>query len=350
MVSVEIAGRPVGPGHPCFIIAEAGVNHNGDLNQAKQLIDAASEAKADAVKFQTFKAERVASASAPKAAYQLQRTDRRESQREMLRRLELSEEAHRELIAYCAARGILFLSTPFEEASADLLERVGVCAFKIPSGEITNLPLLEHVARKGKPMIVSTGMSTLAEVEAAVRSIQAAGNGALVLLQCVSNYPADPSDANLRAMRTMADAFTRPVGYSDHTPGIEVALAAVALGACVIEKHLTLDRALPGPDHHASLEPAEFSALVRGVRTVEAALGHGRKEPASSEAATAAVARKSLVAARHIPRGTPLTQELLSIKRPGTGLPPSALSVVLGRKAAQEIPAETVLTWEMVQS
>jgi N-acetylneuraminate synthase len=318
------------------------------MTLAKSLIDAAVAAKADAVKFQTFKAERLASAAAPKAAYQLQRTDCRESQLDMLRRLELSEDAHRELMVYGAKRGVLVFSTPFEETSVDLLERVGVCAFKIASGELTNLPLLEYVARKGKPMIVSTGMSTLAEVEAAVRTVRAAGNEAIILLQCVSNYPADPAEANLRVMRTMADAFHVPVGYSDHTPGIEVALAAVALAACVIEKHVTLDRALPGPDHHASLEPAELKALVQGIRRVEAALGHGRKEPAPSEGATAAVARKSVVAARHIPRGAALTMELLSLKRPGTGLPPSALPAVLGRKAEQEIPADTVLTWEMI--
>lgn len=345
---VSIVGRKIGLGQPCFIIAEAGVNHNGDLTLAKRLIDAAVEAKADAVKFQTFKAERLASATAPKAAYQLRTTDHGESQLEMLRRLELSEAAHRHLMAYCQTRGILFLSAPFEEGSADLLERLGVPAFKIPSGELTNLPLLAHVARKGKPMIVSTGMATLEEVEAAVQRIRSSGNPPLILLHCVSDYPANPAEANLRAMRTMAEAFNVPVGYSDHTPGLDVALAAVALGACVIEKHFTLDSTLPGPDHRASLEPKELAVLVRGIRLVEAALGDGRKIPARSETATAAVARKSVVAARTIPRGTRLTEACLCLKRPGTGLPPSALPSVLGRTATREIPAETVLTWDMV--
>ena len=346
---MEIAGRLIGAGQPCFIIAEAGVNHNGDLALAKRLVDAAVSAGADAVKFQTFKAERLASASAPKATYQLQTTDRRESQLEMLRRLELSEAAHRELMGYCAAKGILFLSTPFEEASADLLERLGVCAFKMPSGELTNLPFLAHVARKGKPMIVSTGMSTLVEVEQAVQAIRKAQNDQVVLLHCVSDYPADPSDANLRAMHTMAEAFNVPVGYSDHTLGLEVALAAVALGARVIEKHFTLDRTLPGPDHRASLKPDELCRLVQGVRTVEAALGDGRKAPVPREANTAAVARKSLVAATHIPSGTRLTNHLLSLKRPGTGLPPSMMAQIIGRIAVHDIPAETVLTMEMVR-
>lgn len=345
---VEIAGRKVGPGQPCFVIAEAGVNHDGEPGLATRLIDAAADAGADAVKFQTFRAEQLATPHAPKAVYQLQTADVGESQLEMLRRLELSEAAHRLLWDYCRTRGILFLSTPFDEASADLLEALGVAAFKISSGELTNLPLLAHVARKGKPMIVSTGMSTLAEVQAAVQVLQTTGNRQVVLLHCVSSYPANPHDANLRAVQTMAEAFQLPVGYSDHTVGIEVALAAVALGACVIEKHLTLDRTSPGPDHRVSLEPDEFAALVRGVRTVEAALGHGRKEPALSEANTAAVARKSLVAACDIRSGTVFTEEAIAIKRPGTGLPPAMRAQLVGRTATTHISAGTLLTLEMV--
>lgn len=345
---IHIAGRRVGPGHPCFIIAEAGVNHNGDMALAKSLIDAAVAAKADAVKFQTFQADRLATPGASKAPYQLRATAPHESQQQMLRRLELSEQAHRELMAYARARGILFLSTPFEEASADLLDRLEVAAFKMASGELTNLPFLAHVAAKGKSMIVSTGMATLAEVVMAVRTIHEAGNHSFALLHCVSQYPAKPSEANLRAMQTLTAAFQVPVGYSDHTPGIEVALGAVALGACVIEKHMTLDRGMPGPDHQASLEPEELAALVRGIRTVEAALGHGRKEPAAREAETAAVARKSLVAARDIPSGCMLTPELIAVKRPGTGLPPAMLRRVVGRKARRDICADTMLTLEMV--
>lgn len=345
---IDIAGRAVGPGQPCFIIAEAGVNHNGDVALAKRLIDAAVEAKADAVKFQTFQAHRLATSGAPKAAYQLQATAPEESQLEMLRRLELSEQAHRDLMRYSRERGILFLSTPFEEASADLLDRLQVPAFKMASGELTNLPFLAHVAAKGRPMIVSTGMSTLDEVRMAVRTIHEAGNHTLVLLHCVSRYPAEPNEVNLRALRTLMATFKVPVGYSDHTKGIEVALAAVALGACVIEKHFTVDRQLPGPDHQSSVEPGELAALVRGIRTVEASLGHGRKEPTAREADTAAVARKSLVAARDISRGCTLTAELIAVKRPGTGLPPAMLPQVVGRKASRDIPADTVLTLEMV--
>jgi sialic acid synthase SpsE len=240
------------------------------------------------------------------------------------------------------------MSTPFDEESADFLADLGMAVFKIPSGEITNLPFLAHLARKDKPMIMSTGMAYLGEVEAAVRTIEESGNRKFVLLHCVSNYPADPAEVNLRAMRTMASAFGVPVGYSDHTLGIEISLAAVALGACVIEKHFTLDRKLPGPDHRISLEPNELAALVSGIRKVEAALGHGRKEPSPRERDVAAVARKSLVAALHVPLGSVLTEELVAIKRPGTGLPPSMLPQILGRKAKRDIPAGTLLGWEML--
>ena len=345
---IKIAGRRVGADQPCFIIAEAGVNHNGDVELARRLVDVATEAEADAIKFQTFKAEQVISATAPKAEYQLQTTDPAESQLDMARRLELSPEAHRELQAYCQERGVLFMSTPFDEESADLLNELRVPVFKIGSGEITNWPFLEYVARKGKPIILSTGMSYLSEVDEAVRVIRSAGCDQLVLLHCVSNYPADPADANLRAMQTMAAAFQVPAGYSDHTPGIEVALVAVALGACVIEKHFTLDRNLPGPDHWASLEPDELTALVRGIRTVEAALGHGCKRPAASEANTAAVARRSLVAAQDIPADTMLTEEMIAIKRPGTGLPPAMRPYLAGRTVLTPVQAGTLLTLEIL--
>jgi N-acetylneuraminate synthase len=344
--SVPIGERAVGAGQPCFIIAEAGVNHNGDLALAKRLVDAAVAAGADAVKFQTFTAERLASAAAPKAKYQVETTDPGESQFEMLKRLELPPQAHRELLAYCQGVGILFLSSPFDEQNADLLESLGVPAFKIPSGEIVNLPYLRHVAGKRRPLIVSTGMATLGEVEMAVRTIEESGNPGVVLLHCVSNYPARAADVNLCAMETMARAFRVPVGYSDHVPGNEVAFAAVALGACVIEKHFTLDRSLPGPDHRASLEPGELAALARGVRTVESALGDGRKRPAASEADTAAVARKSLVAARDLTAGTVLTDEMIAVKRPGTGLPPAMLPYVLGRKVRRPLQKDTLLTLE----
>lgn len=342
-----VGARRIGTA-PCFIIAEAGVNHNGDVNLAKRLVDVAVEAHADAVKFQTFNAERVVTADAPKAEYQERTTGSAESQYEMLRRLELSETAHRELFQYCFSKGIPFLSTPFDEHSADFLDELGVKAFKIPSGEITNFPLLEHIARKQKPIIMSTGMSTLDEVRAAVNVISEAGNRDLTLLHCVSDYPANPIDVNLKAMQTMGSSFGFPVGYSDHTLGIDVALAAVALGATVIEKHFTLDRALSGPDHLASLEPAELIALVKGIRNVEAALGHGRKEPAASEANTAAVARRSLVAARTIQAGSLLTAEMVIIRRPGTGLPPSMLPRLVGHSVRQDIPAGALITLDML--
>jgi N-acetylneuraminate synthase len=330
------------------VIAEAGVNHNGDLDMALQLVDAAAAAGADAVKFQTFIANRVISASAPKAKYQLQTTCATESQLDMIRPLQLSPQAHRELSDYSQERGVLFMSTPFDEDSVDLLDELGVPVFKIGSGEITNWPFLEYIARIGKPIILSTGMSYLSEVDEAVRVIRNAGCRQLLLLHCVSNYPAAPDDANLRAMETMMRAFQVPVGYSDHTPGIEVSLAATALGACVIEKHFTLDKNLPGPDHRASLEPSELAALIKGVRTVEAALGHGEKRPAASEVNTAAVARRSLVAAQDINAGTVVTREMIAIKRPGTGLPPAMHSYLVGRTTRTNIPADTLISLEML--
>jgi N-acetylneuraminate synthase len=346
MGDVEIAGRKVGPGHPCFVIAEAGVNHNGSLETARQLVDAAARAGSDAVKFQTFRAERVVSAAARKARYQTIRTDAGESQLDMVRRLELPEAHHYELLARCRERGILFLSTPFDPASADFLDTLGVPAFKIPSGEITNLPLVEHVARKGKPMIVSTGMARLGEVEAAVDAIYRQGLNELILLHCVSSYPAGARDVNLRAMETMRLAFGVPVGYSDHTMGNEIAFAAVALGACVIEKHFTLNRSLPGPDQQASAEPDELRQLVAGIRQVEAALGHGRKEPAACERDTAEAARRSLLAAMDLKKGTRLTSLAVDILRPGTGLPPSMLPYLLGRVARRDIAAGELLELE----
>lgn len=349
MDTIEFAGHLIGNNHPCFIIAEAGVNHNGHLNMALQLVDAAVAARADAIKFQTFKAESVISSTAPKAIYQKRTTGAEESQLDMARHLELSYDQFKEIKAHCNKQGILFLSTPFDHDSADFLDELGVPAFKIPSGEVTNYPFLEHIASKGKPLIISTGMSYLGEVEQALCVIYASGNRKVILLHCVSNYPAEPADTNLRTMRTMATAFGVPVGYSDHTLGIEVALAAVALGACVVEKHFTLDRTLSGPDHGASLEPNELSALVKGIRIVEAALGTGRKEPAATEANTSMVARRSLVAACDIPLMTVLTEQHIAIKRPGTGLPPAMREYLVGRRARTMIPADTLLTLELFE-
>lgn len=347
MQAIQINERWVGPGYPCFVIAEAGVNHNGDINMAKQLVDVASEVGADAIKFQTFKAERLVTRDAPKANYQRQTTGTQESQFEMLRRLELSEDAHAELVAYCKKRGLLFMSTPFDEGSADLLADLGVPVYKIPSGEITNIPYLKHVASKGRPLIVSTGMSYLGEVEKAVRAIESTGNTQFVLLHCVSNYPAAPEDINLSAMKTMATAFNTLVGYSDHTEGLEIAFASVAMGACVLEKHFTLDRELPGPDHRASIEPEQFAALIQGVRSIEAALGDGRKQPAASEANTASVARKSLVAATALKAGTVITEEMVAIRRPGTGLLPDLYPMLIGRQLNVDVKSGTLFDLSM---
>ena len=345
---IEIAGRILGPERACFIIAEAGVNHNGDPDVALRMVDAAAEAGAEAIKFQTFSADRLVTKTASKADYQRRTTDPAESQYDMLRGLELPQEEYGRLMERCRVRGILFLSTPFDEASADFLERLDVCAFKIPSGEITNLPFLAHVAAKRKPMIISTGMADLGEVEAAVRAVRAAGNDRIALLHCVSNYPAVAASINLRAMATLASAFGVPVGYSDHTEGSAVALAAVALGACVLEKHFTLDRRQPGPDHAASVEPGELAALIHGVRQVEASLGDGRKLPSTGERATALAARRSLVAVRDIPSGSVLTDASIALRRPGTGLPPAMQPYVIGRTARRAIPEGTPITLEML--
>jgi len=326
-----------------FVIAEAGVNHNGSAALAVRLVDAAADAGADAVKFQTFRAAALATPSAPKAAYQLRSAKRRESQLDMLKKLELSEKGHRLALARARKRGIAFLSTPFDAADADFLARLGVPAFKLPSGELTNLPLLAHVARKGKPVILSTGMSTLAEVREAVAVLRRNGCRRLTLLHCVSNYPADAKDANLRAMKTMADAFKTPVGWSDHTPGAVTAIAAVALGASVIEKHFTLDQRLPGPDHAMSLEPAELACFVAALREAASALGDGVKAPRPCEAPIRRVARRSLVLTAALPKGTRLTAAHLSSKRPGTGLPPSKLASVIGRRLKRALRADRPL-------
>jgi N-acetylneuraminate synthase/N,N'-diacetyllegionaminate synthase len=342
---VTIGGRAVGRGLPTFVIAEAGVNHNGDPGLARQLIEAARGAGADAVKFQTFAAERVASASAPKAAYQLETTDAEESQEAMLRRLELPPDSYPDLIRRCDEAGFVFLSTPFDEESADLLDELGVPAFKIGSGELTNSPLVEHVARKGKPLLLSTGMAFLEEVEEAVRVARSAGNEQLVVLHCVSSYPADPVDANLRAMGTLEEALGLPVGFSDHTQGIEAPLAAVALGACVVEKHFTLDSDMDGPDHKASLEPGALAALVRSIRTVEASLGDGVKRPVASEEENRNLVRRSLVAREDIAAGATLTAAMLTALRPGGGISPAERERVVGRTSRRAVREGEPIAW-----
>jgi N,N'-diacetyllegionaminate synthase len=328
-----------------FIIAEAGVNHNGSLDMALRLVGVAKASGADAVKFQTFRADLLATRSAHKARYQELTTANGESQFEMLQRLELDAPAHQRLIDHCREIGIEFLSSPFDAQSADLLETMNVLLYKVPSGEITNLPFLQHLARKGRPLILSTGMSTLGEVEEAVHVLQAAGTKHLTLLHCVTEYPAPYAEVNLRAMRTLELAFGLPVGYSDHTPGIDIAIAAVALGAKVIEKHFTLDRSLPGPDHIASLEPVELQQMVTAIRHVEAALGTGIKGPAPCELPNLSVARKSVVAACSLPAGHRLAARDLDIKRPGNGLPPKLLPTLVGRTLIAAVSKDELINW-----
>jgi N,N'-diacetyllegionaminate synthase len=328
-----------------FIIAEAGVNHNGSIDIAMRLIDAAKASGADAVKFQTFRADLLATRSAHKAPYQERTTPNAESQFEMLQRLELDAATHQRLIDHCRQVGIQFLSSPFDAESADLLATMDVPLFKVPSGEITNLPFLQHLARKGRPLILSTGMSTLEEVKEAVNALEAAGVSKLTLLHCVTEYPAPYADVNLRAMQTLKSTFGLPVGYSDHTPGIEISIAAAALGAEVIEKHFTLDRSLPGPDHSASLEPAELRQMVAAIRHVEVAIGTGIKSPAPCEVHNISVARKSIVAARALPAGHRLVTEDLDIKRPGNGLAPKLLPDLIGRTLREAVAKDELISW-----
>jgi N,N'-diacetyllegionaminate synthase len=321
-----------------LVIAEAGVNHNGDMAMARQLIEVAARAGADLVKFQTFDADHLATPQAVKAAYQDRSSGTPESQHSMLRRLELSREMHEVLIGHCRGCGIGFFSTGFDCDSVDFLAQLGLERFKIPSGEITNLPYLRHIGRYGKPVILSTGMANLGEIESALDVLEQAGTGRerITVLHCTTQYPAPMADVNLRAMLTIRDALGVAVGYSDHTQGIEVAIAAAALGASVIEKHFTLDRNLPGPDHQASLEPAELTAMVAAIRNIEQALGDGIKRIAASEAQNRSIARKSIVAARAIRAGEPFSDANLAAKRPGTGMSPMRWDEVIGRRAPRD--------------
>lgn len=338
----------------CFVIAEAGVNHNGSRELALRLVEVAAEAGADAVKFQTFRADSLVKAGVAKADYQRAQTGEGD-QHSMLKALELSHELHEELVARCRELNIEFMSTPFDRESADYLIRLGVRRMKIPSGELTNLPFIERLASSGLPLIMSTGMADLVEVTeavaAAARGRERGGfaeplTQVLTLLHCTSSYPAAAEDVNLLAMRTLAERCGLPVGYSDHTADTAVAVAAVALGAQVIEKHFTLDRNLPGPDHKASLEPDQLARMIRDIRTVEAALGDGDKRPRPVELPVRDLVRRSVVVNRDLPAGTVLSEQDLVLLRPGIGLPPKALAEVVGRRLAQDIAAGTLLAWE----
>jgi N-acetylneuraminate synthase len=348
MAELTVGNRQIGDGHRCFVIAEAGVNHNGDLAMATEMVSVAAAAGADAVKFQTFVTEAIVTRTAPKAEYQRRVGGEAESQFEMLRRLEMSEEFHRRLIAECGRHGIMFLSTPYDWASVELLDRLDVCAFKIASTDTTNLPFLTDVAGTGRPMLLSTGMSSLAEVEEAVVAVRSTGHHRLALLQCTSQYPTPLDQVNLRAIAAMRERFGCPVGFSDHTTGIGAAPWAVAVGASIVEKHFTLSRSLPGPDHAMSLEPAELSALVRAIRDVEAALGDGVKRTMPCEQENKRTHQKSLVVCRPVKAGKVVTREDVTAKRPGTGLPPGSLPKVVGRRAARDLQPDDIITWSML--
>lgn len=329
-----------------IIIAEAGVNHNGSIELAKKLVDAAAEAGADYVKFQTFKANKIASKQAQKAAYQKQSTDVSESQLDMLKRLELDENAHLELIAYCKEKNIAFLSTAFDFESIELLQKLGITLGKIPSGELTNLPFLRKMAKAFPEIILSTGMANMNEVKATINALFEAGTKKenLTILHCNTEYPTPFQDVNLKAMLTIEKELNVPIGYSDHTLGIEISIAAVAMGAKVIEKHFTLDRTMEGPDHKASLEPSELKTMIASIRNIELALsGNGDKLTSNSEQKNKEIARKSIVAGKKIVIGEVLTEENMAVKRPGNGISPMLWDSIIGRKAPKNFEEDELI-------
>ncbi len=328
-----------------YIIAEAGVNHNGDIRIARKMVDCAVEAGADAVKFQAFRASALTVKDSPKADYQKLSTNRDESQFNMIRKLELGMEEHRELLSYCSGSGIDFLSSPFDLDSVDMLVKLGMDTFKIPSGEITNLPYLRKIGGLNRRIILSTGMSDLNEVKAALEVLTGSGTGIdkITVLHCNTEYPTPFEDVNLTAMETIRKQLNVKTGYSDHTPGIEVALAAAALGACVIEKHFTLDKTMEGPDHKASLDPAELKSMVRAIRNIELSLGDGRKIPSGSEKKNINIVRKSIVAAVQIKQGELLTEKNLTVKRPGHGIDPMQWDNVIGKKAIKNFEPDEMI-------
>lgn len=351
--SVKIQNRSINGSQPCLIIAEAGVNHNGDISLAHRLIDSAAKAGVDAVKFQCFVTEELIIPTVPKANYQVKTTGLKENQFEMLKSLELDLHQHAELKKHCEDVGLIYICTPYDYPSVDILERIGVFSYKIASTDTTNIPFLRYIAGKGKPVFLSTGMSTLGEIEMAQDTlIQNGLSGKVILLHCTSEYPVPLNEVNLRAISTLQQAFRCPVGFSDHTPGIGASPWAIVLGACVIEKHFTLDRSMKGPDHCASIEPHELKALVHTVRDVEAALGDGIKRPMPSEIENKPLMQKSLVTLRFVRTGEIISILDLTAKRPGFGLPPSFIDMVIGKRAARDIPANSILSlahikWEL---
>lgn len=341
--SITIGKHIISSDTPCYIIAEAGVNHNGSLKMALDLVKAAKATGADCVKFQTFKAEAVVTAAAPKANYQLEVTDREESQLAMLKKLELPLEDYKEIIAACEDLDIQFMSTPYNYADADFLNDLGVSAFKIASGQLVEWDFLAYVARFGKPMIISSGMANLAEVYEGVAAIRAAGNDQIVLLQCTTNYPSKLEDANILSMVTMQKSLDIAIGYSDHVPTNHACYAAVALGAKVIEKHFTLDNELPGPDHSSSLNPPHFTELVEGIRNIEKTLGSPIKRPTAAEIKNTEGMRRSIVLLENLAQGTILKKEHLAFKRPATGIAPKLIQTVIGKRLNQDLSKDAIL-------
>jgi len=351
--TIKIEKRFIGEGQPCFIIAEVGSNHGRKLDQAFKLIDVAVQAGADAVKFQTYSAETIYSKKTPKPEYLKKKnlSGKNETLWDIIKRIEMPRDWHKKLADYCRKQGVIFLSTPFDLKAVDELEAVGVPAYKIASFEITHLPLLEKCAKTGKPIILSTGMADLSDIETALEVIDKASHrwpAQVALLHCAINYPPKYADINLRNMDTLRQAFEVPVGFSDHTLGHTVAVAAVARGACIIEKHFTLDRKLPGPDHPFALEPNEFKTMVDAIRHTQAALGSGIKKRTKAEEELYRLARRSLVAACDIPQGIKITRKMIEVKRPGYGIPTKLMDLVIGRTAKVNIEEDDILTWEMV--
>lgn len=331
-----------------FIIAEAGVNHNGDIGIAKQLVDKAKAAKVDAIKFQSFNADKLVTKNAPKAEYQKKNTGNG-NQYNMLKKLELSLEDHIELKKYCDEKSIMFLSTPFDEESVDLLEQIGVSLYKVSSGDLTNIPLLQYIASKNKPIILSTGMANLGEIEYAIYAIKEVSNIEIKLLHCTSNYPTKYEDVNLKAMHTLKNAFNLEVGYSDHTNGIEIPIAAVAMGAQIIEKHFTIDKNMEGPDHKASLNPFELKEMVSSIRHIEQAFGNGIKKCNKNEKNTRKIARKSIVLCKPIKKDQVIERSCLTCKRPGTGISPKYINKLIGKIANIDMEKEYLISWEDVR-
>lgn len=349
-MEIEISGKKIGDGHPVFFIAEAGVNHNGSIELGKKLIDVAIDAGANAVKFQTFKTENIIIPDAPKSTYHVETTgsDSAQTWFELLKTQEMSKNMHMDLIKHCSAKGIIFLSTPYDEESADLLDELKVPAFKIASTDTSNIPLLRYIARKGLPMIISSAMATMEELEDAVFAVRDEGLEEVAVLQCTGNYPAKLSDSNLRVIQTYREKLHCIVGYSDHTPDLINPVAATAMGAKIFEKHFTIDKSLPGPDHRMSLDPEELKQTVKAIRDTELALGSSEKQVLEGEKENRAKLRKSLIANTDINKNQIIHKEMIAIKRPGSGIPPADMETILGKRARNDIPSGTVLSFEMI--